>query len=608
MAMRFAKSKENSGQNLEMQNSVTFFRAYLIILALGIIQLLLFSDLTPPLENLPNDSAMRLVQVRDWLHGQGWYDKMQYRFGANGVEMHWSRLIDVPLGAAILFLDLFMERSTAEFIVQILWPVTMFSLFLYFTGRAALRLNGIIGAIIALVLATAIAITIRKFSVGSLDHHNAQLALLAGSVWAMAAFRDGHRPGIWLGIASALSLAIGLETIPMIAVVALGVSILWLSDATTHRFTKGFALGFGGGVVLNFILDRPDLSISEFRCDTLDGGLSLVAIIGAIGLGLLGALNAKLDGKMRILTFCGLGCAVGLAAILFSPACLNNPLSQLDPIVVKDWLESIQESMPFWVFVTNQKSNIVMIGVGITPVLAAVTIGIWMRNGLEHYIGVMLIILMAVAYGLMLYQIRNFAFVLIFTIYPFAWAITALYQRYKSTGSDLFGVLTIITLIVATPAPFGHVYQILKNLDADYVVKAEAEEDALEASMVCEDPQSYLQLNQLEPGLILTFSNYAPQILLQTDHSVLGSNFHRNNKGLKAALEWPKMPLDEGEALLRNLGVDYVVYCAAETHLVRQSRSGPNPTWAAILDGNSPDYLQIRTPKDNVFQVYEVRD
>ena len=44
------------------------------------------------------DDNMRMMQVRALLHGQDWFDLRQYRlnppFGAN---IHWSRLVDLPL-------------------------------------------------------------------------------------------------------------------------------------------------------------------------------------------------------------------------------------------------------------------------------------------------------------------------------------------------------------------------------------------------------------------------------------------------------------------------------------------------------------------------------
>src|SRR3954451_16408170 len=44
------------------------------------------------------DDAMRMVQVRALLDGQGWYDLTAWRMAPpNGASMHWSRVVDVPL-------------------------------------------------------------------------------------------------------------------------------------------------------------------------------------------------------------------------------------------------------------------------------------------------------------------------------------------------------------------------------------------------------------------------------------------------------------------------------------------------------------------------------
>src|SRR3954468_20799511 len=51
------------------------------------------------------DDNMRIMQVRALLHGQGWFDLRQYRlnppFGSN---IHWSRLVDLPIAGLILSL------------------------------------------------------------------------------------------------------------------------------------------------------------------------------------------------------------------------------------------------------------------------------------------------------------------------------------------------------------------------------------------------------------------------------------------------------------------------------------------------------------------------
>jgi len=49
------------------------------------------------------DDNMRIMQVRALLHGQGWFDLRQYRMNPPwGANIHWSRLVDLPIAGLIL--------------------------------------------------------------------------------------------------------------------------------------------------------------------------------------------------------------------------------------------------------------------------------------------------------------------------------------------------------------------------------------------------------------------------------------------------------------------------------------------------------------------------
>ena len=50
--------------------------------------------------SMPCRPTMRLVEVRDLIAGQGWFDLTQHRLDPPGVSMHWSRVIDAPLAAS----------------------------------------------------------------------------------------------------------------------------------------------------------------------------------------------------------------------------------------------------------------------------------------------------------------------------------------------------------------------------------------------------------------------------------------------------------------------------------------------------------------------------
>ena len=62
------------------------------------------------------DDNMRLAQVRAWLNdGQGWYDLRQYKLDPPaGANIHWSRLVDLPLAGLILLGRLFLTGPQAE--------------------------------------------------------------------------------------------------------------------------------------------------------------------------------------------------------------------------------------------------------------------------------------------------------------------------------------------------------------------------------------------------------------------------------------------------------------------------------------------------------------
>jgi hypothetical protein len=50
------------------------------------------------------DDNLRMAQVRASFGGQGWFDLVQHRFDPahGGANIHWSRLVDLPIAALIL--------------------------------------------------------------------------------------------------------------------------------------------------------------------------------------------------------------------------------------------------------------------------------------------------------------------------------------------------------------------------------------------------------------------------------------------------------------------------------------------------------------------------
>ncbi|MFA6032344.1 MAG: GtrA family protein, partial [Myxococcota bacterium] len=126
-----------------------------------------------------NDSLLRLVEVRDLLGGQGWFDLHQYRMGLEGgFVMHWSRLVDFPIAAIVLGVSkLTGDTSLAENVAQVAWPALLFGLTMAFMIRAVRSFAGKDAVLPTVVIGAAALYYLGIFAPGALDHHNVQLML-----------------------------------------------------------------------------------------------------------------------------------------------------------------------------------------------------------------------------------------------------------------------------------------------------------------------------------------------------------------------------------------------------------------------------------------------
>src|ERR1700674_3756214 len=90
---------------------------------------------------MSTDDAMRLVQVRDWIGGQGWFDLFQHRLDPPGASMHWSRVIDAPLAALILLLKPLLGMHGAEAVTLYFWPALLFAVALVLIAAIARQMS-----------------------------------------------------------------------------------------------------------------------------------------------------------------------------------------------------------------------------------------------------------------------------------------------------------------------------------------------------------------------------------------------------------------------------------------------------------------------------------
>ena len=149
------------------------------------------------------DDNLRMSQVRALLAGQDWFDLRQYRLNPpTGANIHWSRLVDLPIAGMILALRPFVGGAEAERAAVAIAPMLPLLLLLFSLALTARRLidrRAYPLAFVALFFAGSAG---GMFMPTRIDHHGWQLALLALAVAGIADPKrarggavTGHRVG-----------------------------------------------------------------------------------------------------------------------------------------------------------------------------------------------------------------------------------------------------------------------------------------------------------------------------------------------------------------------------------------------------------------------------
>src|SRR5688572_25213632 len=171
------------------------------------------------------DSLLRLVQVRDLIAGQNWFDLVQHRLDPpDGSLLHWSRVIDLPLVALIRLGDLF---GNGEAFVLTAWPLLLFLGMMTASAYVATAIGGRAAAVPALAFSLLFIDPLFSFLPNRIDHHNAQLVLLIATLACALRLHRCPLLGLAAGVLSALMLAIGLEMIPYVAIIGMVVAVRW---------------------------------------------------------------------------------------------------------------------------------------------------------------------------------------------------------------------------------------------------------------------------------------------------------------------------------------------------------------------------------------------
>jgi hypothetical protein len=536
---------------------------------------------------MSTDDAMRLVQVRDWISGQGWFDLFQHRLDPPGASMHWSRVVDLPLAALILLLRPLIGMHGAEIVTLFFWPLLLFAAALVLVAAIAQQMSSSVtnSRITAVVLAVLSAPALIHFRPGAIDHHNAQIVLLLALVLLTSQIEQSAVKAALGGLVASLSLAIGIEMLPAIAAMGLAVFGLFIGrGASVSRQIGAFGAVLAASSLLLALALLPLPSLALPVCDSFGGPVLLLVAGGGICLMIMVEIDRH-HSTLRLRLATGAASATALVGAFLSlfAGCIASPYAQLDPLVTSFWVDKVVESMSLATMLQLAPQKV--LGFYGFPFLTMgfASAALIRSNPLGRFRWILGIMTLAALIGLSVWEMRGAAAASMVAAPIFAASLAILWPT-LALGRNL-----VLLSLALSPASFAALGLSAKPL-IDLIFKPQmtiAERDA----STCKTVSDVASMTQLPKGRVMAPIDLGPMILVDTDHAVFAAPYHRNNDGIVAMLKLMLAPVSTARQILSDRRVDYVVTCSAapEQDFVKLA---PDGLGARLGRGETPDFLE----------------
>jgi hypothetical protein len=533
------------------------------------------------------DDFMRMVQIRDWMAGQSWFDVTQYRLNLpDGASMHWSRYVDVPIRAIIELLTPFTGQYIAEISAMVIVPLALLGFILFAVYRATLALTGDwkIALIATALVPTNLLIFIQTLPM-RVDHHSWQIAMAAISFWAMVDAKIRRGPEI-VGIALAFWMHVSFEGLPYVVLAGLIYGLFYFTER--DRSLPRYLLALTAASAFFLITTRSFAELPIVYCDAVSWPLivSLVAVTATVWFG--DHMRQSPDSRMRLLTMAIAGIIGALLFLGNGQSCALNPFGELEPLVRDMWYEEITEGLD----IRSQKllMAVIIVMISVIGILGSF-IGWKQQTEAEQKKRWLIQLLIVTSTFLIALKVMRAAAVaeisatigialLTHLLISKIMAWRFMVARVLASVFVAFALSPVNALLLGAIIDPASVTMESESKDSD---KGEGENHpACDLKQLADLPKMYLFTNM----------GISPSILLRTHHSSYTSGYHRSHSYMNRNIAAFIGTEPEAKAIIMASGVDHVLFCSNQMDFARYIKVSPNGFAAQLESGNAPDWLE----------------
>jgi hypothetical protein len=546
------------------------------------------------------DDNMRIMQVRGLLHGQGWFDLRNYRmnppFGAN---IHWSRLVDLPIAGLILGLRPILGGPAAERWAVAVAPLLPYLPLLFGLALTARRLIHPLAYPLALLAIFFAGSNNGMFMPERIDHHGWQLALLGLSMSGIADPKR-VRGGVMLGITTGLSLAIGLEMIIYLALAGAAMVLFWVDDVEEAKRLRAYAVSLGGTAVVSFLVFASYDNRNPV-CDALSPVyLSDILLAGALMYALAWLSPADWKRRLAIAVVAGLVIA-GFHAAMW-PQCLQRP-EHVSAEADQLWLSHVKEARP--IYTHGWRITTLMAALPVAGAIGWAILG-WIRRRdrdlLRRIIGAG--VPGIIASLLLLWQTRTGPAAEMMSVVGAAalvWLLVPIICQSKYAAVRIAGTVVVGIAGVGAIVPFALNF-IPEEKPTPYEVAIGR------ANNLCASLWGLHPIALQPKGMVFTFVDLGPRLITVTHHDTIAGPYHRNWPQIVDVMKAWRGSADQAHQIMaEKYHSTYVLSCPKSSTTTIFMSETPKGFYAQLERGRVPKWLQrVPLPKDSPYKMWRV--
>lgn len=542
------------------------------------------------------DDILRLVQLRDLLGGQGWFDLVQHRIDPpQGTLMHWSRLVDIPLAVMVMALTPLLGAAQAETVTLVAMPLITLGLIMACIGALAWRLFDVRVAGFACLALGLLGPLVFQIQPMRIDHHGWQAFTVALALWALV-WRRAAQGGAVAGLAMAAGLSISVEVLPLAAAFGGVLALRWLRDHHQRWWLVTYMQVLALALVAIFLATRGTGDLAQ-HCDQI-----APAHLGFFGITALATAALAAGPVLPRLMLIGGFAIAGVAGLMFfglsSPDCLMTPFGALDPLVREYWYVQILEGRPVW------EQDLALAIPSLVQLLVALLVVVrlcarsrdWLRLWWLDYA-----LLLSASILLSLFVWRSAALASVFAALPLGYLARRLFQRVQAAqhSAHRLGAAAAVIVILLPAAPVTLVRAFWPD------DTAEMAKPVREAN--CQIGEQAAKLNYLPPSTLFAPLDIGPSILLQSHHSVIATSHHRAEQAMADVIRAFIGNEEAARGIITAHGADYVALCSDLAEARLYAASGPDSFAAQLIGGKSPNWLvPVSTDGPAEFRLWRV--